>query len=287
VDFIDRTGEAFAKGAYRTRLANALHQAGTVKKSKHVFETADRMQRTNQPEYPQLYSIQGFWYCDLLLSAAKYKEVQERASKTLEWVTREHLLLDIALDKLSLGRAYLLETVFEGRREKGEGRTGEWELEVASLAKAADFLNQAVDGLREAGTQHRIPRSFLARAEMYRYQREFGKAWGDLEEAEEIAERGEMNLYMADFHLEAAKLCLAEGRKEKEAREHWTEARERVEKMGYHRRDPEVMLIEAELELAEGNKTKAKQTLKKAKECIDKMGCHRWDIEVEILKDRM
>lgn len=255
----------------RATLADALHQAGELAEAAKVFETGENIQKEHQAGYPYLYSSRGFHFCDLFLGGGQYKDVQERATQTLEWVTKEKFLLDIALDRLSLGRAYMLEAVTENTRDYG---------------KAADFLNQAVDGLREAGTQDHIPRGLLARAELNRYQRSWKKAWADLEESAEIAERGQMNLYLADCELEAARLCLAQGRGS-DAREHWKEAKDRIEKMGYHRRDPEVMLIQAELEIVEGNKTKAKQTLKKAKECIDKMGCHRWDIELEELQGRL
>lgn len=271
VDYADKSGDEFQRLVRRCNWANALHQAGELVETRKLFETAEEIQKKSQPEYPYAYSARGFWSRDLLLSGGQYKEVQKRASQTLEWSTQKKFLLDIGLDKLSLGRAYLM----EARMEKTDDYT-----------KAADFLNQAVDGLRQASHQEFIARGLLARAELHRYQRSWEKAWGDLEEAKEIAERGEMNLYMADYHLEAARLCLAQGRGP-DGREHWKEAKERVEKMGYHRRDPEVMLIEAELEIEEGKKKAAKQTLKKAKECIDKMGCHRWDIELEELQGRL
>jgi len=97
--------------------------------------------------------------------------------------------------------------------------------------------------------------------------------------------------------LEAARLCLAESEKDeyrisntecrmtklKEARTHCEEAAKRVKDMGYHRRDPEVLLIQAEIEIDEGNK-QAKETLKTAERRINEMGCHRWDIELERLR---
>ena len=51
--------------------------------------------------------------------------------------------------------------------------------------------------------------------------------------------------------------------------------------MGYHRRDPEVLLIEAEVLTLEAKKEEAKKRLDTAKARIDEMGCHRWDSEVE------
>lgn len=61
-----------------------------------------------------------------------------------------------------------------------------------------------------------------------------------------IAKRGSMGLHQADCHLEYARLCQAEGKKEK-AREHLRTAKEMIERMGYHLRDEEVEELEREL----------------------------------------
>jgi hypothetical protein len=55
-----------------------------------------------------------------------------------------------------------------------------------------------------------------------------------------------MGLHLADYHLESARLQLAQGNHEK-AREHWTTAKEMIERMGYHRRDEEVNELEQQL----------------------------------------
>ncbi|UCE99251.1 MAG: TIR domain-containing protein [Planctomycetota bacterium] len=279
VDYADRTNQWRPQRMYLTTLADAVNQSGEPSKASVIFAEAEEMQKEKQPEYPYLYSVQGFQFCDLLISQGQYKKVQKRATKNLEWARQQSLVapLDIGVSNLSLGGAYMLEVVEE--TEGGKKDDGRWS---KVLLKAEDFLNKAVDGLREAGQQWFIPRALLTRAELYRYQQNWEKAWGDLEEAREIAERGEMGLYLADYHLEAARVCLAQGRSP-EAREHWKEAAKRVEEMGYHRRNPEVFLIATELEIVEGNKEKAKETLKEAKKKIDEMGCHRWDIELSRL----
>jgi hypothetical protein len=57
--------------------------------------------------------------------------------------------------------------------------------------------------------------------------------------------------------------------------------------MGYHRRAPEVMLIEAELAIADGNKEAARKKVQEAKKWIDEKGMHRWDAEVERLEGKV
>jgi len=81
---------------------------------------------------------------------------------------------------------------------------------TVTFQQAADYLNQAVAGLREAGTQHHIPRGLFARSFYYRVQNQFPQAWDDLEEAREIAERGSMGLWLVDYHLEASRLLISE-----------------------------------------------------------------------------
>ena len=47
----------------------------------------------------------------MLLAGGAWPEAQERAEKTLQWAEKHRVLLDIALDKLSLGRAAVQEAI--------------------------------------------------------------------------------------------------------------------------------------------------------------------------------
>ena len=114
------------------------------------------------------------------------------------------------------------------------------------MIEAKRWLDEAVDGLRKAGTQHHIPRGLLALAGYYRCQRSWDKARGDLEEAREIAERGEMKLWIADYHLESARVYLDEGKKG-DAKGQYEEAKQLVRDCGYHRRDEELKDIEGRM----------------------------------------
>ena len=232
VDLADRSGDAFQRMARRTNLADALHQAGRLPEAETAFQEAEEMQKEQQPEYPFLYSVRGFNYCDLLLSQGKYREVLSRAKKFFEWRIPSDSLLSIALDHLSMGRAHLLQTRQEGKND---------------FTKAGTHLNQAVDGLRNAGTQDQLPRGLLARAELYRVCAAFPEAQRDLKEAMTIAERGGMGLYQVDCHLEYARLYLAMGKKEEDARRNLDAAKEMIGEMGYHRRDTDVKEIEEKL----------------------------------------
>jgi tetratricopeptide (TPR) repeat protein len=234
VEFADQSGNSFQRISKRTTLADSLHQSGHLSEAEGAFHEAEIMQKAQQSQFPILYSVQGFQYCDLLLDQGKYQEVQARARQTLAWSTQQSGPLDIALDCLSMGRAYL----HQAQREA----TGNFE-------EATEYLKQAVDGLRQAGTIHHLPRGILARAELYRIKGEFDRAQADLDEAMRIATRGSMGLYEADCHLEYARLYLARGERER-ARASWAKAKEMIERMGYHRRDKDVQEIEEQLKEA-------------------------------------
>jgi tetratricopeptide (TPR) repeat protein len=231
VELGDRSGNEFERMTKRTRLADALHQSGHTEEAAVAFREAEAMQKQRQPQYPLLYSAQGFWYCKLLLGQGQVQEVKERATRTLEWARQHGGLLDIALDNLSLGRAWLLEAQQAGTED---------------TTQAAEFLRRAVDGLRQAGMLEYLPLGLLARAELHWVRGEYERAERDLAEVLRIATRGGIDLYLADYHLESARLYLAQGNRD-EARKHWETGKEMIQRMGYHRRDGEVEEIARQL----------------------------------------
>jgi len=228
VDFADQSGDSFIRQVMRAVLADTLHQASKVTDAERIFKEVEGMQKERRPQYPYLYSIRGFRYCDLLQSQGKYQDVINRSFKVIELAIRNKFILEIALDKLSLGRAFMLQA----------------EVQVTNdFIQAEKYLNQAVEGLLKAGYQDFLVRGYLARAALYRLKNEFPKAWADLDEAYEIAERSEMKLYLTDYHLESCRLCIAEG-KSGQAAQHLESAKKLIAETGYHRRDKEAEDLE-------------------------------------------
>jgi tetratricopeptide (TPR) repeat protein len=201
----DRSDDAFLRMAFRTTLADALHQAGRLEEALARFLEAEAMQAERQPQYPLLYSVQGFQYCDLVLAGAERAagggpedrgageacdQVERRAAQTLEWVTPQNWILDIALDQLTLGRARFYQAILGG-----------------SAPDAAESeIEKAVDGLRRAGQQDYLPPCLLTRAWLRSTQNRPEDARADLAAAQEIAARGPMPLHLADVHLYRARL---------------------------------------------------------------------------------
>jgi tetratricopeptide (TPR) repeat protein len=231
LELAKRSDSEFHQVSARALLADVEHQAGRLTEAAVEFNAAEAMQQDEEPEFPLLYSISGFGYCELLLSLGQFQEVQIRAAQLLKDEESVDYPLNIALYKLVLGRAWLLQF-----RQAGAGDYGQ----------VAEFLHQAVDGLRQAGRIDDLPRGLLARAEWRRLAGAYPLAQADLAEAQRIAERGEMGLHLCDCHLEWARLWLAQGDPTR-AREHWATAKAMVERMGYHRRDDEVAELAQQL----------------------------------------
>ncbi|NNJ85089.1 MAG: hypothetical protein HKP13_09175, partial [Gammaproteobacteria bacterium] len=148
VAFADRSGDAFWTIANCVKHADALHQSGSLRESLRLFQASEILQAENQPEYPRLYSVRGFCYCELLLAQSEWAawrlfnaslqfnrktkinrkdaegteidariaecdHVIERATRTLEWMERAQAsVLTIALEHLTLARAGLYRRLF-------------------------------------------------------------------------------------------------------------------------------------------------------------------------------
>ena len=188
VAYADQSGDMFHRMGLRTGLAEVLHQAGQPEDALELFVTAEQLQREYQPEYRRLYSLQGFRYCDLLLAQGRVEEVLGRAEEMLDGSEQDGLL-SIALYQLSLGRAH---------HAQGD------------LPQAREKLDQAVVGLRKYGSNQHLPRGLLSRAALWRDLGRYELAQRDLDEVREIAEAGEMKLHLTDYHLEMARLLLAQ-----------------------------------------------------------------------------
>lgn len=220
VEFADRSSDIDLAVGMRTTLADALHQAGDLKQAEVLFHEAEVIHGQKHPVFPRLRDKGGYLYCDLLLTLGEFAEVKRRASQALQ---SEHLDLNLALYKLVLGQAYLMQNLHE---------------ETTDLEKAGEYLNQAVEALRKTQAQHHLPRGLLTRAILHRVQADFDQARNDLEESRQIAERHGMQLYFANYYLESA--WLAKDRQEMEsARNLLMSANDLIEKMAYFRLVPQ------------------------------------------------
>lgn len=268
VELADQSSDDFIMLLNRTTHAHALQAAGRGREAEELFAEAERRQKEWQPRQPILYSVRGYQYCDLLISQSDWTAARDRAMQTIVIARDNDWILDIALDTLTLGRAHLglaLES-FAAKDKSSAGR------EDALTARAR--LDDAVEGLRDAGQIDEFPRSLLARAALWRAVGDWTGAERDLDEVEEIAGPGPMQLYLCDRALERARMALARieafaplnrvlaGSPSKpvapaaaaaddlmvEARKRLDEASGIITECGYHKRDEELAELDAVLE---------------------------------------
>jgi hypothetical protein len=273
VTYADRSGLAFQRMGKRTTHADALHQADRRDEAAALFREAEQMQAEDQSDYPLLYSLQGFRYCDLLLSEAERqagragerkreeglavcRAVAERAAQTRKWAEQNNVsLLDIALNYLTLGRAALYAAILESRNrqpapaESSSPSTSEES--KRGFTVAATELDHAVSGLRRAAAVEFLVRGLLPLAwlrSLTGARTGSESAQSDLDEAWEIAERGPMPLFLADIHLYRARLFFREATYPWDSPQHdLAEARRLIFKHGYLRRKEELEDAEAAL----------------------------------------
>ena len=234
VELADRSGERGMRMINRTTLADALHQGGRLeeaKKALEAFREAEAMQKESQPQYPLLYSVRGYKYCDLLLSRSGFGlwllDGRRPASSDVRWAILARSA-DAAATAATLDEAIELcrevqkraeaglEIVLNGSRNLLDIALNHLSLgrvlllehcltgEASTLTSATEHLNGAVDGLRQSGNQDDLPRGLLARAALRRVIGDPSGAAHDLAEVQESAQRSGMRLFQVDALIEEA-----------------------------------------------------------------------------------
>ena len=218
--YADRTDNRFQQMLNRNGLATTLHRQGDLVAAKKQFEAAEKIQYEWQSEYPRLYSLQGALYCALLLNQATdtpaREAVLERGQYGLKISSENNWLLDISLDNLTIARALLA---------------------LEQPEKALEAFNQAVQGMRKAGSVMDMPEVLLARANFHRHQQNREKSQKDLDASLDIIHRSGMKLYQVDALLLQANLNLDQG---KTADKEYKLAKALIAETGYHLRDGEL-----------------------------------------------
>jgi len=244
--YADKSGNDFQRMSKRSTCAEALHQFGCAKKALILYRESEEIQKERQPDFPCLYSVQGFRYRSLLLEkeSTSLESLIEETSFVIEIAKHYDWLLAVGLDELILGQAHFLKGAYE---------------------VANQWLNNAVSSLRKYGSQQHLPRGLIASGKLQRTTKKFIFAQQDLQETYELAEPSGMRLHLTDYHLEMARLILAveadptqypEASSDREQRilpfadqeepgiltlqGHIVEADKLINETGYHRRDAEL-----------------------------------------------
>jgi ATP/maltotriose-dependent transcriptional regulator MalT len=198
----DSSADKFAAIVHRTTHANALHVVGHLREAERLFIAAERLQAERQHDYPLLYSLQGFHYCELVLAKGDHAAAFRRAIKLLEWQIPSDSLLTRALVRLALGRIQLVQVLSKAEQTHPL-------IQSDNLRAVCDRINEAIEGLRIAGRNDFLPRGLLTRVVFRRSIGDWDAAKRDLDEVEEITEPGPMKLYLCDMALERVRLALS------------------------------------------------------------------------------
>lgn len=225
----DRHGDAELRMSSRTDVAEALHQRGRLDEADRLFREAISIQEARQPDLPLLNGVEGVRYLDLLLTLGRSGDAESHLARLARLRQARGMLpgdslLVAALDDLLRGRTHLALAVGEDAEE---------------LLRIGILFDHAVEGLRRAGTFHHLPRGLFARADLHRRRGDARRAEEDLAEARFVAERGEMQLHLADYWLAKARLERDLGH-ERELKESLDEAKKLIEGIGYRRRSQEL-----------------------------------------------
>jgi tetratricopeptide (TPR) repeat protein len=261
VSLADLSAEPFQMLTKRVTHGNALHAAGELEKAERLFADAEGRQEKFEPKEPLLYALQGYCYCDLLLSWRQIAVARDRAIRSIKIAQRNKWVLATALDALTLGRAHLALGLASGSSAESAN---------AEALAGRSAVEEAIEGLRASASNHHVPRGLVARASFRRAVGDWAAAARDLDEVQEIAESGPMRLYLCDIALERARLALASREAfaplnglvepsppppappdataaaglRHEARQQLDAARKLIADCGYHRRDEELIELD-------------------------------------------
>ncbi len=234
VSFADFSGDALERMLQRTIHANALLQTGALARADALFREAEALASNATPGSLCLNSLQGYRYCELLLARWRAAEADVRGAFAIDLAKRNNWLLDIGLGTLTQARAALADAPFG----------------LTAPRDCAKRSAEALAALRRANQESYIVPGLLAHAEALWRCGDAGAAGEPLREAEAIARRAPMPLFLADSYLLGARILLSGGRIAR-ARTYRDQAAALVEKHGYGRGAPELAVLDAEIAWAD------------------------------------
>lgn len=200
---------------FRDACGYILFLIGSDKEALDKFNDAESMQRDWQPKNHKLYSEQGYHAFEFYLVYADNEFSYEYAQ----------YLKSVA------ACAEFKNKILEEARAN---------LALAKATKNKEYCNTATHLCRQSNQMQYVLLSLLARATLYRHTRDFARARADLQEVFDIADGSGMRLHLTDYHLEMARLLVAEELGDEGIHYHLTAAKRLINETGYHRRDKEL-----------------------------------------------
>ncbi|TWU02200.1 tetratricopeptide repeat protein [Stieleria varia] len=273
VEYADKGKDSFLRADFRASVGHAQHMAGEFAEAIESFRTAETLHLATQPSYPQLYSFQGYNYGKLLLAqaerfvwriilgsiqrgsrdesdqqlrgivAAELRESAARVANLFRW-------RDSTDNPLTIGLDYLYRALVNLYSEIHRSVTSLPSRSISDSQAVRD-LEVASRELKKSGHIEAVLECYIATGMCQALSGAPISSIALLAEAEQIATRGPMPLYLADIHLTRARLIGSpkvdvEGLNV-DVRTELAEARRLIEKHKYNRRMPELLDAEAVL----------------------------------------
>ncbi|MGO9543887.1 MAG: TIR domain-containing protein [Rhodomicrobium sp.] len=232
VAFADRSCETFECMFLRAIQADASLQVGALACAEALFHKAEELQKERQPGWPRIYSLAGYRYCDLLLARGRTAEAAARAFWVIEHESNSPPL-DNSLYRIAQVRAVLTSVPPP----------------APAPQNCSSRSDAAVTALRRVNAENHLPRGLLAHAEALWRCGDANAAGDPLSEAEDIAARGPMPLFLTQAHLLRARIALSQG-DVMAAHEKRKAAAFLIEKHDYGRGAVELAVLDAEIACA-------------------------------------
>lgn len=276
--------------------AQVLNYAGRKEEARELFKRLEETERGASTEATWFRSFAGFWFCEFLVDELE-SDVRAHLGKRQSFQFQRIAEITRAIE----ARSRSITEDAEAHRPGGDTNVRRIDLALGMIISArvqllegtlrsspsytdvSCVLNKAIDHLRHTGLQHHLTYGLLARSQSHRSGAAYDKAWRDLDEVREISDRCGMGLYLAEYHIEAARLFHAVGQALSQSKNmhaveaflksaigdamtnspeqhgesrsnpdavrakadsHLAIAKQMVEKMGYGRRKPDVVEME-------------------------------------------
>lgn len=177
---------------FKGSLADALHRLGNFDSARKYFQEAEEYQKSEYDGELSLYGLPGYQYCDFLLTIGDFEQVIKRAKTAIENSPDKKRPANIALNELSLARAYL-----------GQFISGN--LDDSKFGFVSEQIEKAINSLKETGRQDKLPIAFLTRAAFARTiggKETLKNAEADLRHALELATDSNAELQKLEVLLE-------------------------------------------------------------------------------------
>jgi tetratricopeptide (TPR) repeat protein/predicted phosphodiesterase len=252
VAFADESEELRARVVTRDFRANLLNRVGDLQASRAAFEEIERIRieedsRGEVPHYPEAS------FAALLVDMGEPEEALRRAERALALSRGASSdlgsLLNIGLSERALARA------------------------LAALDRpdeARKLFDDSIEHLQKAARFDHIAPGLVERAR-FNLRRDRAQAERDLEDALRMASQRGFLLVEADARLTRSGLDIEMGRPD-EAESSLRRAREILERTDFVLRKPMLLLTEALLQGARGDRGRAEQTLGEARQLAENMG---------------